>query len=118
MWDTTLLHRGWLVRHHAGQREQLFHPLHSSTPIDVLELDGQRVTLMIHQDGSREIYEDDWISTRRYRYEGWRGYTFLRLRGDQREGYAAAAEERENSPTDEVYAAAEDFDGGFENPLS
>eukprot|EP00434_Breviolum_minutum_P043005 symbB.v1.2.038305.t1/scaffold5919.1/size22459/1 len=116
MWDTTLLHRGWLVCHHAGQRKQLFHPLHSSTPIDVSELDGQRVTLMIHQDGSREIYEDDWISTRKYRYDGWRGYTFLRLRDARREGQDAAAEDQEERPTEEVYAAAESFDGGFENP--
>ena len=116
MWDTTLLHRGWLVRHHAGQRKQLFHPLHSSTPIDVSELDGQRVTLMIHQDGSREIYEDDWISTRRYRYDGWRGYTFLRLRGARCEEQDTAAEEQEGRPTEEVYAAAESFDGGFEDP--
>ena len=116
MWDTTLLHRRWLVRHHAGQRKQLFHPLHSSTPIDVSELDGQRVTLMMHQDGSREIDEDDWISTRRYRYDGWRGYTFLRLRDARREEQDTAAEEQGERPTEEVYAAAESFDGGFEDP--
>ena len=79
-WDMSLLEEGWIVRVHSKSRKRRYHPLHSSVPVDVRELQGLRVTKRFLVDGRMIITQDHWTGENRTDDNmGWSGYTFLKL---------------------------------------
>ena len=50
----------------------------SVMPIEGDQLTGERVTVVVAVDGSREVLHDDWTCQRTWQRPGpWGGYTFL-----------------------------------------
>ena len=79
-WDMSLQQEGWAVRMNKKYRVREFHPVHSSTPFDVSELEPQRVTVKLRPN--RSIETDNWTRPRagRNRGEAWIGYTFFKFK--------------------------------------
>ena len=73
---------GWLIRVHAQARQRRFIAASSKTPCPLNQLDGERVTLRLMQDGSTFVTSDEMD---RYVQEAelWKGFTFLRLSGGE-----------------------------------
>ena len=92
-WEQDLCREGWLVRIHGSKgRVRPFHPLHRSCPLKGDQLTGERVTVVVAADGSREVLHDDWNCQRTWQRPGpWGGYTFLRLHAAAQEGYCRGA---------------------------
>ena len=81
-WIVEYMHLGFLIRRHGKVRKKSFHPIHRSCPVDGSALHAERVALVfpLHET-SRKVMQDAWTDTQTWSIEdGWRGYTFLRLR--------------------------------------
>lgn len=82
-WDMSLANEGWLIRIHATGRKRRFHPLHSSMPLSVQELDGCRVTkrFLIAEGRPSDVTQDQWVQENMTEDNTqWSGYTFLKLK--------------------------------------
>ena len=82
-WDMSLANEGWLIRIHAKGRKRRFHPLHSSMPLSVQELDGCRVTkrFLIAEGRPSDVTQDQWVQENMTEDNTqWSGYTFLKLK--------------------------------------
>jgi len=75
---------GWAIRVHGKSRQRNYHPVHSSTPMTVTDLDSRRVTSVFEQDGRHRILEDQWTDPKCAKVQDlrkpWTGYTFFKMK--------------------------------------
>ena len=102
---------GWLIRAHKKGRKRLFHPLHSSLPIDIGALQGDRITIMVgDQDGVRSMQKDQWSGARSgSEKQQWRGWTFFRLK---REGALTGSQPSQLQHAEGAHS--QESDGSYE----
>ena len=84
-WNLGLLsEHGWAIRVHGKSRQRNFHPVHSSTPMTVSDLDSRRVTSVFEQDGRHRILEYQWTDPKCAKVQDlrkpWTGYTFFKMK--------------------------------------
>ena len=61
--DTWEIVGNFLIRKHAKDRKEAFHPLHRSTPVEPYQLTDQRLTILFKSNNStcdRSLYKDAW----------------------------------------------------------
>ena len=92
-WEQDWCSSGWLIRTHGSKgRVRPFHPLHRSCPMTGDQLSGERVTVLVAADGSREVLHDNWKCQRTWQRPGpWGGFTFLRINAATQEGYLGSS---------------------------
>ena len=74
---------GWWVRILSAPRVNTYHPVHRSTPFNVMDLLPERHTLWWPSDGAPRMLHDEWSTGQRsvmVPTGQWRGYAFFRMR--------------------------------------
>ena len=74
---------GWWVRTLSAPRVNTYHPVHRSTPFNVMDLLPERHTLWWPSDGAPRMLHDEWSTGQRsvmVPTGQWRGYAFFRMR--------------------------------------
>ena len=90
----------FLIRKHAKDRKEAFHPLHRSTPVEPYQLTDQRLTILFKSNNStwdRSLYKDVWRVGRQpsIASEYWKGLTiFTKLQ--QEDSTARSSQEHFN----------------------
>eukprot|EP00435_Cladocopium_sp_Y103_P044281 s3158_g12.t1 len=71
-----------LIRKHGKRRQRCFHPLHRSCPVDSIQFEPVRYTVIFYEEQGRtqkRVIKDDWTGTPTVIPQGdWKGYTATR----------------------------------------
>lgn len=82
-WIDVFLDEGWLVRSHGGPRVRRFHPVHRGVPVEIVMLQGPRVSIGFNEQGQRSVVHDLWTIEPQDLFvpkASWTGWTLFQLR--------------------------------------